>query len=202
MTATRSLLVGMALLALASCSGSAQPPVLFTDDVSGFTVTKPAGWFMQSGTVLKAQTLEEARRLKDQRLEPRPEGGPIQTLVRITRYEPGKASRPNPTAVFVRFDLRRFPAGTGADDLLLMGVATARVEKEPVTMTFGGRPWRRLVATRPLTDPSGRMLQVRQEMYVTVSDPWAIGLTVSAMPEQFTEFRAAFDDILRGARPG
>ncbi len=51
---------------------------VFTDEVSGFAVTKPAGWFMRSGVVLKARARGEARRFKDPQLGPRPDGSPVQ----------------------------------------------------------------------------------------------------------------------------
>lgn len=117
-----------------ACSRSS-PPDVFTDEVSGFAVTKPAGWFMQSGVVLKAQARDEARRFKDPQFGPRPDGSPVQAVTRITRYEPGKAPRTNPTIVVVRFDLHQFPPGTTPDALLKMGVATANPEGEAVTVT-------------------------------------------------------------------
>lgn len=198
---SRGTLVLNHLLAAAlfvACSRSS-PPEVFTDEVSGVAVTKPAGWFMQSGIVLKAQARDEARRFKDPRFGPRPDDSPVQALTRITRYEPGKAPRTNPTIVVVRFDLHQFPPGTTPDDLLKMGVTTGNPEGEAVTVTLGGRPWRKLVATRLLTDPAGQQVAVRQEVYILTGDPWGIGVTISALPQQFTEYRAAFDSLLQSA---
>jgi hypothetical protein len=69
-----------------------------------------------------------------------------------------------------------------------------------VTVTWGGRTWRELVASRTLRDASGKPHAFRQEIYVTTGDSWGIGVTISATPEQFTEYRAAFDAILQTAR--
>ncbi len=197
----RTLILNYLLAAVlfVACSRSSQSEV-FTDEVSGFAVIKPAGWFMQSGVVLKARARDEARRFKDDpQLGPRPDGSPVQALTRITRYEPGKAPGTNPTIVFVRFDLHQFPPSTNPDDLLKMGVATANPEGEAVTVTLGGRPWRKLIATRLLTDLAGQQVAVRQEVYVLIGDPWGTGVTISALPQQFTEYRAAFDRMLQTA---
>jgi hypothetical protein len=72
------VLIGVVALATA-CSQRAQAQEVFIDELSGFTVTTPGGWYMQSGKVLSERTQEEARRFKDPQLTTPPGrtlGGP------------------------------------------------------------------------------------------------------------------------------
>lgn len=169
---------------------------VFTDGITGFTVVKPQGWFMEGGKQLYDRAREEARRLGDPSLGAAPEGAPRESLVRITRYAPGRAPGPNPTIVITRFDLQRHRPGTTADDLLRMGLATAQIEQGPMTVTLGDRPWRKLTGTRVFSHPAGHSVTARQEVYVAPAGRWAIGLVITMPQDQYEEYRAALDALL------
>lgn len=173
---------------------------VFTDGITGFTVVKAEGWFMEGGKQLYDRAREEARRLDDPSLGAAPEGAPRENLVRITRYAPGRAPGPNPTIVVTRFDLQRHRPGTTADDLLRMGLATAQIEQGPMTVTLGDRPWRKLTGTRVFSHPAGHSVTARQEVYVAPAGRWAIGLVITATRGQYEEYRTTFDAILRSIR--
>jgi hypothetical protein len=172
---------------------------VFTDPVTHFSVAKPAGWWMTAGQTLRQQTEAEARQLGDTRLAPS-EGEPIELLVRFTRYAPGAAPGPNPTIVVTRFDLRRFPPGTRPDDLLRIGIASARPEGAATTVKLGRRPWRKIVAARDLSRPDGAALGTLHEVYVTAGASRGLGIVISATRSQYVEYRSAFDALLGSVR--
>ncbi len=189
----------IAILAIACSRQAPSPAEVFSDELSGFTLTKPEGWYMQGGEALREPTQEEARRFKDPRLATLA-GAAWESLMRITRFPPGQAPGPNPTIVLVRFDLSEFPPDTDADELLRMGFASAQIEEEPTTVELGGRPWRKVTAARLLSRPPGLPVRVVQEAYVTADSTWALGLTITATREQYPEYRSAFDVILGSIR--
>ena len=172
---------------------------VFTDTVTRFSLAKPAGWWMMAGQTLRQQTEAEARQLGDTRLA-RSEGEPIELLVRFTRYAPGEVPGPNPTIVVTRFDLRRFPPGTRPDDLLRIGIASARPESTPTTVELGRRPWRKIIASRDLSRPDGATLTTLQEVYVTAGASRGLGIAISATRSQYVEYRSAFDALLGSVR--
>jgi hypothetical protein len=172
---------------------------VFTDSVTHFSLAKPAGWWMTAGQTLRQEAEAEARRLGDTRLAPS-EGEPIELLVRFTRYAPGEAPGPNPTIVVTRFDLRRFPPGTRPDDLLRIGIASARPESTPTTVQLGRRPWRTIIAARDLSRPDGLTLTTLQEVYVTAGPSRGLGIVISATRSQYVEYRSAFDALLASVR--
>ena len=172
---------------------------VFTDTVTHFSLAKPAGWSMTAGQTLRQQAEAEARQRGDTRLAPS-ESEPIELLVRFTRYGPGEAPGPNPTIVVTRFDLRRFPTGTRPDDLLRIGIASARPESTPTTVELGRRPWRKIIASRDLSRPDGATLTTLQEVYVTAGASRGLGIVISATRSQYVEYRSAFDALLGSVR--
>ncbi len=171
---------------------------VFTDPVTRFSLAKPAGWWMVAGQTLRQQTEAETGQLGDTRLAP--SGESIELLVRFTRYAPGEAPGPNPTIVVTRFDLRRFPPGTRTDDLLRIGIASARPESTPTTVELGRRPWRKIIASRDLSRPDGATLSTLQEVYVTAGASRGLGIVISATRSQYVEYRSAFDALLGSVR--
>ncbi len=195
-TCVVSLAISLLALIAASCLQQSAASEVYTDKLSGLTVTKPRGWHMENGDTLRKHAEEEARRLGDPKLAASPKGAPWEPMLRITRYAPGQAPGPNPTIVVTRFDLGRFPPGTSADDLLRMGVASAKVEEEPTTVGLAGRQWRKLTALRSLSQPSGVTIEAVQQVYVTTGTHWAIGLTISAVRDQYDEYQTVFNTFL------
>jgi|GEM_PF-5882986 len=187
-------------VALGACKKSSESgPAVFRDDLSGFRIAKPEGWYAQTGDELRKQAEGEAARLGDPRLGASPRGG-RESIVRITRYPPGQAPEPNPTIVCTRFNLRKLPPATTAENLLRMGTATGHVEREPGNVELAGRVWRRITVTRRMRDAAGKEFEVVQQVYVTVGERWAIGLTISALREQYAKYQAAFDTILESIK--
>ena len=196
-----ALLLITSLAALGGCkNSSASGPAAFRDDLSGFRIAKPEGWYMQTDDELRKQAEGEAARLGDPRLGAPPRGVSRESIVRITRYPPGQAPEPNPTIVCTRFDLRKLPQATTAENLLRMGTATARVEREPWNVELAGRVWRRITVARVVRGAAGKEFEVVQQVYVTVGERWAIGLTISALREQYAKYQAAFDTILESIK--
>jgi hypothetical protein len=199
------VLVGAALVLAHRVGGpqsaAPQPAAqdVFTDSVTHFSLAKPAGWWMIAGQALRQQAAAEAKTLGDTRLAPS-EGEPAELLVRFTRYAPGEAPGPNPTIVVTRFDLRRFPPGTRPDDLLRLGIASARPESTPTTVQLGRRPWRKIIAARDLSRPDGAALSTLQEVYVTAGASRGLGIVISATRPQYVEYRSAFDAVLGSVR--
>jgi len=171
----------------------------FTDEVTRLSLAKPAGWSMATGQALALAAEGEARRLGDTRLAPAGDGS-TELLVRFTRYVPGEAPGPNPTIVVTRFDMRRFPPRTRADDLLRIGIASARTEGPATTLELGRRPWRMMTASRELSRPDGAIIDTLQEIYVTAGVNWGLAIVISATRPQFAEYRSIFDTTLRTVR--
>ena len=171
----------------------------FTDEVTRLSLAKPAGWWMTTGQALALAAEGETGRLGDARLAPAADGS-TELLVRLTRYVPGEAPGPNPTIVVTRFDLRRFPPRTRAEDLLRIGIASARAEGPATTVELGRRPWRMITASRDLPRPDGVTVEALQEVYVTAGANWGLAIVVSATRPQFAEYRSLFDATLRSVR--
>ncbi len=51
-----------------------------------------------------------------------------------------------------------------------------------------------------MRDAAGKEFEVVQQVYVTVGERWAIGLTISALREQYAKYQAAFDTILESIK--
>jgi hypothetical protein len=172
-------------------------PNVLRDSVSGFEVTKPDNWFVQTADELRQQALKEAARARDLRMAPPPHGGSHEVFARITRFAPDKAAGNNPTIVFTRFDLQQLPTGTTAEKLIQAGTATAHVEEGPKIVQLGGRPWESLTASRVMQDGAGQDKSIVQHVYVTAGDRWAIGITISTMGQDYDENQPVFDSLLR-----
>lgn len=171
-------------------------PGTLRDDVSGFQVTKPDKWFVQSGDELRDQALKEAAKARDLRMAPPPRGGSHEVFARMTRLAPDQATGPNPTIVFTRFDLQKLPPGTTAEKLIKAGTSTAHVQEGPTIVQLGGRPWEALTVSRLMEDASGEGKEVVQHVYVTAGDHWAIGITISTIGEDYAGNQATFDSLL------
>ncbi len=193
------LLGGLGLLGGCKKS-SVSAPSTFQDQPSRFSITAPEGWFMQSGDELRKQAEGEAARLGDPRLGTPARGASHEMIVRITRYLPGQAPEPNPTVVCTRFDLRKLPPETTTESLLRMGTATARVERDPTNLELAGLVWQTMTVSRLMRDATGKQFEVVQQVYLTAGERWAIGLTISALREQYARYQPAFDAILKSIK--
>jgi hypothetical protein len=192
------LLAGLGLFG--GCKSSVSTSATFRDQPSRFSITAPQGWFMQSGDELRKQAEGEAARLGDPRLGTPARGASHELIVRITRYQPGQAPEPNPTVVCTKFDLRKLPPGTTTENLLRMGTATARVERDPANVQLAGRVWQTMTVSRLMRDATGKQFEVVQQVYLTAGERWAIGLTISALREQYMRYEPAFDAILKSMK--
>lgn len=193
------LMLAASFVVLGGCKkGSTQST--FRDDLSGFSITKPDGWYIETGDELREQARREAARAGDPKLAGPPQGASHEVLARITKYAPGHAQGPNPTVVFTRFDLQRFPPGTNAETLLRMGIATAHLEEGPAKVELAGRSWQKAAVTRLLRDPAGQEHEVAQGVYVAVGKRWAIGVTVGTVREEYNQYQPTFDAILQSMK--
>ncbi len=181
---------------LAAATSPGPGPGVLRDNVSGFQVTKPDNWFVQSGDELRDQALKEAAKARDLRMAPPPRGGSHEVFARITRFAPDKASGNNPTIVFTRFDLQQLPPGTTTERLIQAGTSTAHVEEGPRIVQLGGRPWEAVTVSRVMQDSGGQEKNIVQHVYVTTGDRWAIAITISTMGEDYAGNQPAFDSLL------
>ena len=166
------------------------------DGVSGFEVTKPVSWFVQTGDELRQQALKEAANSRDLRMAPPPRGGSHEVFARMTRFAPDKTTGNNPTVVFTRFDLQQLPPGTTAEKLIQAGTLTAHVEEGVRVVQLGGRPWDSMTVSRVMQDGAGQDKNIVQHVYVTTGDRWAIAITISTMGQDYAENQPAFDSLL------
>jgi hypothetical protein len=167
------------------------------DSVSGFLVTKPNNWFVQTGDELREQALKEAARARDLSMAPPPRGGSHEVFARMTRFAPDKTPGNNPTIVFTRFDLQQLPPGTTAEKLIQAGTLTAHVEEGVRVVQLGGRPWDAMTVSRVMQDGAGQDKNIVQHVYVTTGDRWAIAITISTVGQDYAENQPAFDSLLR-----
>jgi len=179
-----------------SAPASAPGPGVLRDDVSGFEVTKPDNWFVQTGDELRQQALKEAAKTRDLRMAPPPHGGSHEVFARMTRFAPDKTTGNNPTIVFTRFDLQQLPPGTTAEKLIQAGTSTAHVEEGQRIVQLGGLPWQSLTVSRVMQDGAGQDKSIVQHVYVTAGDRWAIAITISTVGEDYAANQPAIDSLL------
>ncbi len=162
-------------------------PSHFSDERTGFTVTRPLGWVMDVRTALQ-QTRHSKLLQQD---------APFELIATLVRYTPVTLHKRAVVKVF-RYDLHRFPSGMTAHALLQQWMLSMhQTEGQLTTVEFGGHMWEAAQMTLTRTESSPSPSTLPTEIYVTVGPSWAIGIMAMAPGESSARSHPLIEPLLK-----